>query len=460
MKAVSVVPAWSDESESKTAKRESKINPDDLSSSPASPTFVYFLPYIAELDNVDAVAMTSTSKIDVVVHWQDDRLIEKSGTTYRWKRKAFGDNDPSKINSWENLWHPNLKMDFVKDGDAKGEVMNIEVMRTADGTPHIMMYFSFTVTVKHPMDLRHFPFDTQVLLYFFMLEDQPAATQAILLPHEASHMIEAKECLAETADSKSDVYEILDIKLIPTIVEEEWSRVLTKFGILSEADRAAHSSDVVLTYSNMELRILVRRQPFFFVVKVAVVIWVLMMMAPVTFWLERTAVQDRLGVSVTLALTAVAFQYVVNAYLPALPYLTSLDTQVMVMYLLYAYVFFENVAVYVVQQTDDDTAATMDSVSFAVYIAAVVISVLSFGISFLQGGRVPRDYSHVVDRTFGLIPKSVLQRLLPDDLQTLQEVPTVLGGTAWESTPEYRKRTESTWRHLRQRIHGSESVSE
>lgn len=414
------------------------------------------MPYVSRLERVNPIAMSSKCTVNVVLHWRDDRIIKKEDCIYVFDWSCFGGNDPRSIESWKDtVWHPDLRLDYIVGGaeEGEGEVLNIEVMSAADGTPHAMMYLLFTYEVRHKMDLRWFPFDTQALVYYFMLIDQPAATAAVLVPHEVAHMLDASGCLGDDVDDATDGYAITKVRLVPDACEEDWSRVLSKFGILSETEKAyASGGRRVLTFSNMELRVLMRRQPFFFIAKVVAVVLVLMLLAPVTFRLDSDAVADRLSISVTLILTAVAFQYAVNAFLPILPYMTCLDSLILFMYILYTFCFFENVAVYEVQKQDPELAEQIDRWSFIAYLVGVGLSVVLLLCSAVRGARVPELFSHFLEQTLLFVPPVLLDRLPADVLRRLRATPIAAGFTIWESSSDYRLRMKPTWDDLAERI--------
>lgn len=53
-----------------------------------------------------------------------------------------------------------------------------------------------------------------------LLEDQCANTDAFLVPHDPHHVLSAIECLGTCADSKSDAYDVIDVRLVPDICED------------------------------------------------------------------------------------------------------------------------------------------------------------------------------------------------------------------------------------------------
>lgn len=285
-----------------------------------------------------------------------------------------------------------------------------------------------------------------------MLEDQAANTDAFLVPHDMRHMISALDCVGACADSKSDAYDVLDVKIVPDVCEEEWSHCLASCGLVTLSERRKVGNGHLMLFSNMELRILVRRQAFFFVVKVACVIWVLMIMAPIVFRFPRDDISDRMTVSLTLTLTAIAFQYAVNAHLPILPYLTSLDYLVNVMYFLYAFAYFENYAVYEIDKWDDAFAAQIDSWSLQLYGIAIGLSIVYMAFACLVGRRIPERYSHIQEHTLGFIPQKRLASLDDKDSLKLHSTPIAPSPLAWENDTEYRKRLLPTVAYFKQAI--------
>lgn len=84
-----------------------------------------------------------------------------------------------------------------------------------------------------------------------------------------------------------------------------------------------------------------------------------------TFAVPRTDVADRLGVSMTMVLTAVAFKLEISAGLPDLSYLTRLDQFVLVSFMFIGGISVENALAF--YWLDDDQDSTVMYIFMAVY---------------------------------------------------------------------------------------------
>lgn len=442
---------------------ESTLKQVDVSQCPSTPTVVYIMPYVEMISAVNTVDMASTIEIEMGIHWRDDRLVQKSkdGEGFEFKTEIFGDLDPEEATSWEKVWHPTLRLERTAGDVATGlpEVLNMEIVRTAEGMPHIFMYVSFNYRVDHKFFLRPFPFDIQVLDYTFVLQDQPSLTCAILVPHCLSHILDAKGVFSEGAECMVDGITHVAARLVPHVCEQEWSRVMTNFGLASEMDRQSIIAGGALLYSQITLKVLAKRNVTFFGFKIIGVVFLLICMAPMVFVMEADSdgLSDRINVSLTLFLTAVALQYAIHDYLPVLPYLTAIDRIILFMYALYAGCYFENFVVYTIavatsSSQDVDAARTIDLVSVIIYSVFTLVGLLDMAWNYWKGTRVPESYTHVGENMLKIIPQRDKESIDPHVLKQLEMIPKNGGPKTWEQDTYYRISLQRPWARLEESI--------
>jgi len=108
------------------------------------------------------------------------------------------------------------------------------------------------------------------------------------------------------------------------------------------------------TFPHFVYGLKIERKSGFFISKVAFVFGMCLVCAWAAFFLDPPDIGDRLSLLITLFLTAVAFQFVINEKLPSIPYLTTMDRFVNVCYCLLLVTVVESVVVYQLFQIDTD----------------------------------------------------------------------------------------------------------
>ncbi|KAJ8036459.1 Neuronal acetylcholine receptor subunit alpha-9-II [Holothuria leucospilota] len=107
----------------------------------------------------------------------------------------------------------------------------------------------------------------------------------------------------------------------------EWSLHKHVIAHSVEEDRAKTGSH--RQYPIYHITTHVQRKPAYYMWNVALVIFLILGLSFTSFSVEADAPADRLSVTVTLLLTAVAFKFVVSSSLPTISYLTLLDKYVL-----------------------------------------------------------------------------------------------------------------------------------
>lgn len=320
-------------------------------------TCVFFLPFVNTVA-VDPVSMTSTVTIDVALHWavtgienHVTRVPTAQGEYYILNEGVVEKQGAEPVLSAAlDFFFPNLKLDRTTTDEGRTpKVTEINVYRPQVGYTgpedlHLYAYVRFAhVTVRHVFDLRRFPFDRECVTYFFMLEDQ-MTTEAILELHSPAHIFDCLSCFDDGVDAATDTSSVIGARLVPDHSTEEWSNVMRKHSMGTDEERFRWEQKTAPTYANMELRLDVKRESAYFLTKVVYVVMALMVMESATFLMEPSFA-DRSTVTLTLFLTAIAFQYAVAGLVPQLSYNTSLDSLVIFMYMLLFVSYAENVLV-------------------------------------------------------------------------------------------------------------------
>ena len=369
------------------------------------PTVVRVLPYVFKVDQIDPLSMTAFAHIEIALRWRDDRVIEEvardadgdgaNDIFYQIKDGLLEDPEDPADPGWDRIWKPNLVFDQIihDDNEESGTLEELAVcLDPVAQVPMLYMYRIYRNVVRVDMDLHCFPFDRNALKFCFMLQDQ-ASTEAVLQLHEAKHLVDASACLDAHVDGATDGYELVSFRLVPHIREEEWSKVMARHGLLTEKEREGwKASGGRARFSTLEFRFDVRRESFFFLAKIIMVVYVLLLMELATFYMAEDDIGTRSSVSLTLFLTAVAFQFATTADLPKLPYLTYLDKLMCFMYLMLFAAYVENIVVFKVvhdaggieSEGSHEDAREIDRVFARVFIGGIVASIVLLAV---KGGR-------------------------------------------------------------------------
>ena len=140
-------------------------------------------------------------------------------------------------------------------------------------------------------------------------------------------------------------------------------------------------------YPRLTFRVLLERKSGYYISNVALPLAVLTALGPLSNAIEidgsSMGTGDRLSVTLTLILTAVAYKFVVAASLPQVSYLTLLDTHVLICFGFLVINVIENV-LYPVYAHRYEPDSNVEGIFVVVYLATfVLLNVIFFGaISF------------------------------------------------------------------------------
>jgi len=172
---------------------------------------------------------------------------------------------------------------------------------------------TYNLEFRAPMDLQEFPFDKQKLPVHFI-----------------SNLFTRDKLRWLPIQKKAS--EILSADVLVR---------LTDFAITSVSIRHSDFAAGYLTrysdtsiFHQLSLILHVNRRPDYYLTRIVSVIVFLLVMAGGAFFVGPDELANRLGLSITLFLTAVAFHFVVSADLPKIAYATRLDKLLAFMYCL------------------------------------------------------------------------------------------------------------------------------
>lgn len=131
--------------------------------------------------------------------------------------------------------------------------------------------------------------------------------------------------------------------------------------------------------SHFRLQVVVRRKYGYYVKKITLIVLLVVSMSWSVFFIDAAEVADRIGISTTLGLTAVAFNLVASDALPRVTYMTRMDSYLTTCFVAIVFTVFENVAVYLVDKyKGHDVAAAVDGYTLYLVVAAQLGATLWF----------------------------------------------------------------------------------
>ena len=171
------------------------------------------------------------------------------------------------------------------------------------------------------MDLRRFPFDAQLLNASFESGVCDATEVALRTRRDRGDTVaprllregglaEWEARTAATAPRPPQTHRVIVRGQVSSLREVESSRAVGHFP----------------SYSHFEVHIVVLRLWGYYIKKIMSTVYLIVAMSWSVYFIEPSEVADRIAISTTLGLTAIAFNFVVSDALPRIPYMTSMDS--------------------------------------------------------------------------------------------------------------------------------------
>lgn len=317
---------------------------------PSGPVTVDLGLFIEAITDIDPVSNTFRIEGFIDLVWCDPRE-SFNPDDIGWHEKIFlEDNAHDELNS---IWHPDIT--FPNESGPR-ETENIEVIVFENGT--IEYEERFSVTLEAHYDLRHFPFDSQILEVEI---ESLAWSEQHLIFHEETDMI-----------GFSDDFELA-----------EWhtTNVETEIRHVREI-RDRHP------FSEFVMEIHVERLSGFYIWRLFMPMIVIVALSWSVFWMHADDLSNRLMVSFTGILTVVAYQFTIASSLPRIPYMTFMDAVITFSFFMMALTIVENLLVFIFRSNDstrDDNLSHRIEISSryvfpVIYIIGLIFAAFYFGI--------------------------------------------------------------------------------
>eukprot|EP01084_Bolivina_argentea_P172586 298973_1 len=275
-----------------TEKEEQKVDTKDIG--------VYI--WIYTIDNVDVLNQSFEIEMSVIFCWEGNQSDFKE---YKLNKKAY---DPH-YNAYEEF-------DFVNAKVITNEFLGYNVVckgeldfhgRKAEKviTPYIITAaYKINAELTEQFELRNFPFDCQDLQ--ITLRGKKTFDQIICY----------SGCIGFNKDSNGYEYGGIGIEGC-NFTEYDCT------GMLVETYLDRYESGAAYSVVNFRIKLARKWEIYFW--KIIIFIFIITLSTFLVYSLDSESIADKYSLLLTLLLTGVAFQFVIGAYIPNLPYLTILD---------------------------------------------------------------------------------------------------------------------------------------
>jgi len=219
-------------------------------------------------------------------------------------------------------------------------------------------YIEWEATFYDSIDLKRFPFDRQSMNIGVRFMD-----------------------FEKEKDLKVMFYdEQVKIHFASSATSHEWhiAPSIEHYGMRYDKDHGGPTS--------LEVRFRIERIPTFYVRQVVLPLFLVVLLGWTSSTVDLMDVSSRLGVSLTLLLTAVAFKYIVAEFLPRVPYTTYLDAYVLMNFSMLFFGAMEQAIVKVISDHNGDEgleiAMQFDRIFW--FIIYLPYTVLHFSVLFAR----------------------------------------------------------------------------
>jgi hypothetical protein len=244
--------------------------------------------FFLNLVSLDEVVQSFSFTGYLYAEWNDYRL-------------ALPDSGPPRRYAPGQIWMPYLEFD---NAASPRNSTSASLVVAADGTVHYSE--AFTATLSSNLNMRPFPFDEQdlfVVIHPFVSRAQTVALRVNL----------------DRTGISAQPYSPLPLWSLGRLSYDSAPRVIMLAGE---------------PYSTLEFRVKIRRHAEFYVWKIFLPLFLMVVISWTVLWIPPADLNNQLLISVTTILTLIAFSFTISPVLPRVPHLTFYDV-----YFLICYVF-------------------------------------------------------------------------------------------------------------------------
>lgn len=276
--------------------------------------------------------------------------------TLRWRDPALLDVDPKDVD-WSKTRKPLIEIMGSQDAAPLGEEV-LEVESPGVGLSETR----YAGTFSNRMDLEDFPFDEQVLSIALESQDEDANKMVFFFRPNKGEAVEVRG--RKVPIPREEV-------LTDTIHMPEWTVTATSVRGSTSLYYAG-----IRPYARVRFDMKIARRVGYYLWKVMSVLVMLVVLSWAVFLIDPTDIGNRMAVSITLFLAAVAFAFVTSGLIPRISYLTLLDLYILGCYVLLFLAPVESLLVYRVR--DETRARRIDRMALWCFPAAFLLLHLPF----------------------------------------------------------------------------------
>jgi hypothetical protein len=241
------------------------------------PTEVTIAVFILDIDEVHSASQSFDANVYLELHWQDPRLAH--------------DNPTEITRGLNEVWNPRLQ--FINQQKIWSTLPElVEILPDGEVIYRQRVWGAFS----QPFALRDFPFDQQVLTVQLGAVGYNPQEVRLITDQGSRTGIASQFSLAD--------WDILS-----------WKASIIPFAPSLEED----------TFAGYLLTIEAKRKYGYFIVKVIIPLFLIVMMSWVVFWIDPKESGTQISVAITTMLTLIAYRFAVGADLPKVSYLSRLD---------------------------------------------------------------------------------------------------------------------------------------
>lgn len=332
------------------AKEHIKVPLHDLRSLPEKPTYVDMSVYLNNILKIDKQINEQPKiylNISLRTKWQDSRL------KYRYMKgdnsiKIYHDQEAEKL--LKTIWIPDI---YVPQAEQKTKHTKLSIFPSGV----LILDKEIELTIPLHLKLRLFPFDTQKINIRFVPEKW-----------------ENKEVIFEENNIMTGYDN--NIKLAQWTVD----MVFTSIGTWTD-------SRFALLQPSFDLIIYIKRIPSFYIYRVIVPLFFIIMVVCLCFLAFNEPTGTRLSRAVVFLLITVAFHSLASSFLPNINYLTFIDTIILLSYFLVLAAIIQILVLHILRFYNRNEIALHLEYRFALYgpllfIVALIVMVLYYFLSY------------------------------------------------------------------------------
>lgn len=302
--------------------------------------------YVFEISDLNPDDSTFTMEGFLDMSWCDPR-VKFDVTQTMADHEVYLEDDVAK--KLERMWWPDVE--FVNEVVPR-RVENEELIIAPDGTVDYREKFSVQLAVDY--DMHRYPFDVQTLV----VEIESFAWSSDQMQFKV----------------EQDIIDFSEEFSVP-----EWEIINIQETLENKQELRDRNP-----YSEFFAEITVQRDPGFYTTKIMIPLMIIVAISWAVFWMVGDGLADRMSVSFTGVLAAVAYQFIISESLPRHVYNTFLDALVLFSFVVMTLTIMENIIVNNLHLNDhEDTAMRIDKISRFIFPIGYVLGLALLVLVYL-----------------------------------------------------------------------------